>query len=319
MHFLSLREESVIITAQIHKLDTVQITYGLWEIRKDVVSYLFQNGVPNTTGSATRRICADKHVSNTFLEFVGLPVLPIMECTDDTFGESIAFLQKHTCVVVKPANGSKGEGITTNVSTESELRSAYAFAKDSKETAVLLQKQFFASDYRLLVIGKKKVFGIKRIPPFVSGDGVHTIQELVERENARRTNHKGLNPIAVSEDSIHFLHTQQKNMQTVLEDGIRQPLSCIANMSQGGITEDVTEFVHNDIKKQVIQLAQRLDTDVLGIDILSNDIAQNKEYYYLELNSAPGFFLHEHPIKGNAHYPAEYLLSYLFDFPLISV
>jgi cyanophycin synthetase len=41
-------------------------------------------------------------------------------------------------------------------------------------------------DFRLLVVGNKLVAAARRDPPHVIGDGVHTVRELVDRQQPIR-------------------------------------------------------------------------------------------------------------------------------------
>ena len=76
-------------------------------------------------------------------------------------------------VVVKPQDGNQGKGVIVNLTTESQVRTAYAEAfKVSDE--VLVERYLLGQDHRILVVGNKLIAAARREPPMVIGDGVHT-------------------------------------------------------------------------------------------------------------------------------------------------
>jgi D-alanine-D-alanine ligase-like ATP-grasp enzyme len=55
---------------------------------------------------------------------------------------------------------------------------AFSFAD-----TIIIQKFIPGDEQRILVIGDKVVYGIKRVPAHIIGDGKHTIEELITIEN----------------------------------------------------------------------------------------------------------------------------------------
>src|SRR5690606_34403647 len=73
-------------------------------------------------------------------------------------------------------------GVTVNVATREQLEGAYASA--AEHGAVMVERYLPGSDYRLLVVGRRLVAAARRDPPQVLGNGLHTVQELVDQVNA---------------------------------------------------------------------------------------------------------------------------------------
>jgi len=82
-------------------------------------------------------------------------------------------------IVIKPNRTNFGIGITfVNAQDKKGYKSALkeAFLHD---TSVLVEEYHRGEEYRFLVIGGKVHGVVKRIPANITGDGIHTIKELV--------------------------------------------------------------------------------------------------------------------------------------------
>src|SRR3546814_13702994 len=82
-------------------------------------------------------------------------------------------------LVVKPARGEQGQGITVGVTTEPELEDAIELA-GAHCADVLLEERCEGEDLRIIVIGGSVVAAAVRIPATVVGTGSHTIRDLIQ-------------------------------------------------------------------------------------------------------------------------------------------
>ncbi|MFN7343214.1 MAG: cyanophycin synthetase, partial [bacterium] len=85
-------------------------------------------------------------------------------------------------VVIKPRDGQQGKGVAANVQSREGVLAAYAAAHEISPN-IMVERYLPGQDYRLLVIGGQLVAAARREPPHVIGDGLHTIQELVDEIN----------------------------------------------------------------------------------------------------------------------------------------
>ena len=85
-------------------------------------------------------------------------------------------------VVIKPHDGHHGKGVTTGINDEKDLREAFARAKEISDK-VIVEKSYTGNDYRMLVVDGRLVAAAMREPAAVTGDGEHTIEELIAIEN----------------------------------------------------------------------------------------------------------------------------------------
>lgn len=124
-----------------------------------------------TTAVAMSR-CDDKAVTRRLMLKAGLKV-PAQKVAG-TAEENKDFLKEHGSIVVKPARGEQGKGITVDVTTEEEVAKAVAEARNHAET-VLLEQFFQGDDLRIIVIDYRVVAAAIRRPAEVTGTGEHTV------------------------------------------------------------------------------------------------------------------------------------------------
>jgi cyanophycin synthetase len=214
-------------------------------------------------------------------------------------------------VVVKPVAGHKGQGVTTNIRSEAEVRKAFRVALESIEEGgfdgVIVQQQIEGTDHRLLAVKGRFVAALQRVPAYVDGDGKHTIGELIKLENdtpARLDNARSpLCKIKVDDDLVDYLDKQGLAVNSVPGKGKRVTLRRVANISAGGVSINVTERIHPANVRLVEDIASNFNVTCMGIDVLARDIARpwtEGDFGIIEINAGPGVFMHLAPALGGS-------------------
>lgn len=147
--------------------------------------HALQSSFPETSSLSGRFVSERKPLTNSIARSLGVPVPE--SCTVEGADEPAALhlLERYRTVVVKPTDGSHGQGVTVGVTTAAQLLAAIQCAKQSTHKGrVLVQEQVRGDDVRALVIGRKFVAALHRVPAQVTGDGRHTLRELIEADNA---------------------------------------------------------------------------------------------------------------------------------------
>ena len=86
-------------------------------------------------------------------------------------------------VVLKPEFGSKGRDVILKIKTDKELVDSYQkLTKKYKD--IIIEKYYEGDDYRVCVINNKVVAVSKRIPPYIIGDGIKSINQLINDLNS---------------------------------------------------------------------------------------------------------------------------------------
>lgn len=221
-------------------------------------------------------------------------------------------------LVVKPASGHHGDGITMNVHTAKEIRSAVRVAQ-VVDSAVMVERQIPGRAYRLLVVGDQMVAAAERIPPSVTGDGVHSLRMLIDRLNQdpRRGMGHSFPMTRVDVDPALMIHLAQQDLtlESIPEDGVTVTLRAAANLSSGAFSRDVTDDVHADLARDAVRAAQVVGLDVAGVDIVTpslNASLREAGGAIVEVNAAPGIRMHEQPAWGMPRRVGDAIVRHLF-------
>lgn len=213
-------------------------------------------------------------------------------------------------IAVKPVSGHKGEGVTADVRDDEELEAAFdrAVASIPEEQAVriIVEKSIAGSDFRILCVNGRFVAAMERQPASVTGDGQSTISELISDANRSPdrsdTPTSPLGKIKVDDAMEMYLIEQGLTLDSVLEEGQTVYLRKVANLSAGGLSIDATPTIHPDIVILAQDIAQYFRLTCLGIDVIARDLSRSWKdgsFGILEINSAPGIYMHLKPAIGD--------------------
>lgn len=262
-------------------------------------------------------IAGNKEHTKQFLESANIPVPQghITSYQDDL--EKIAAKLGYP-LVTKPFNGNQGRNVTCGISNFEELLNGFLHAKEISRS-VIIEKQIVGNDFRLLVIGGKFTAAALRLPASVTGDGIHTIQELVELENQnpqRGNGHENvLTKISLDSATELYLLQQGLTLESVPEVNQQLFLKSTANLSTGGTAEDVTDLIHPENRKLAEKVARVIGLDICGIDVVSSDISvplTENNAAVIEVNAAPGLRMHAFPSKGNSREVGKPIVDLMF-------
>ena len=264
-------------------------------------------------------IAQDKSLTNRLLNSAGLPV-PRSEVVDSADAAVVAARRMGYPCVVKPLDGNHGRGVHLDLRTEEAVRAAYAGARrESRAGDVVVETYVTGNDYRVLVIGGHVAAVAERVPASVTGDGEHTIRELVDtanRDPRRGIGHeKVLTRIKVDAAAEELVRAQGFELDSVLPAGAWIKLALTGNMSTGGTSIDRTLEAHPDNAEIAETAARVIGLDIAGIDLIAPDIAQpirETGGAIVEVNAAPGFRMHTHPTEGEPQYVARPVIDSLF-------
>ncbi len=242
------------------------------------------------TSAVAMSRCQDKYVTHRCLSRAGLktPFFRLASQQD----ANMAFLDEHRCLVVKPAIGEQGKGITVGVTTEQELDQALMTARQYGER-ILLESFHPGEDLRVLVIGYEVVAAAVRRPPQIIGDGSHNVATLIEKQSRRRMAATGgESSIPVDQQTEKFLADQQLSLESVLESGRIVTVRKTANLHTGGTIHDVTSQLHQELVAAAEQAARQLEIPVVGLDFMVKAPDQ-ADYVIIEANERAGLANHE--------------------------
>lgn len=295
---------------RLNRHSLVQLGYGVNQRR-------IRATIASTTGSIAVDIACDKEETKNLLEAAEIPV-PKGRIVYTEEGLDAAIESVKYPIVTKPVDGNHGKGATTNIrNREDALKGLEAAKKYSR--GVIVEKFITGLDHRVLVINYKFVAAAIRKPAAVTGDGKHTIQELIDLTNLdprRGFGHeKTLTSIKVDDFTLDILQKNKLTLESVLPAGEELWLKPTANLSTGGTATDVTDFVHPDNIFMCERIARIIGLDICGIDIMAESLSEpitNNGGAILEVNAAPGFRMHIDPAEGLPRNVAEPVIDMLY-------
>jgi len=309
----SIVEEAVkrkIPYIRLNRRSLVQLGYGANQHR-------IQATIASTTSSIAVELACDKEETKNLLEASEIPV-PKGRIVYNEEDLKAAIDKIGYPIVTKPVDGNHGKGATTNIRTWEEAIEALGAAKKYSR-AVICEKFITGRDFRVLVINYKFVAAALRTPAAVVGDGVHTIQELIDivnKDPRRGYGHeKVLTSIKIDDFTMNILSKKGMTLETVLPAKEELWLKPTANLSTGGTATDVTEFVHPSNVFMCERIARIIGLDICGIDIMAEDLSvpiTENGGAVLEVNAAPGFRMHLDPTEGIPRNVAEPVIDMLY-------
>ena len=280
-------------------VEVIDAEGGFLRLRHGGRSVVTRESLSEMTSGVAVALCDDKRVTRRVLGAAGLPIPAGTELAgahDADRGLAEAFLEQHGRVVVKPARGEQGAGITCNVADAAALHEAIDLAA-TVAPDVVLEEHVDGDDLRILVIDGRVVAAAVRRPPEVVGTGEHSIEELIRRLSRRRAAQTdGEAEIPLDEVTADVVADAGHDLDDVLPAGERLRVRDTANLHTGGTLHDVTEDLHPDLVGIGVRVASTLDIPVVGVDLLVDDAADPTTAVVVEANERPGLANHEpHP------------------------
>ena len=295
---------------RLNRHSLVQLGYGVNQCR-------VQATIASTTSSIAVEIACDKEETKNLLEAAEISV-PSGRIIYDEEDLQNTINKIGYPIVTKPVNGNHGKGATTNIRNWEDAVAGLKAAKVYGR-AVICEKFITGRDFRVLVINYKFVAAALRTPAAVTGDGKHTIQQLIDIVNTdprRGYGHeKVLTAIKIDDFTMDMLAKKDYTLDTVLKKNEELWLKPTANLSTGGTATDVTDFVHPTNVFMCERIARIIGLNICGIDIMADDLSvpiKENGGAVLEVNAAPGFRMHLDPTEGLPRNVAEPVIDMLY-------
>jgi GNAT-family acetyltransferase (TIGR03103 family) len=242
-----------------------------------------------TTAIAMSR-CDDKRVTRRVLAEAGLSVPRGRTASGDEADAS--FLTEAGAVVVKPARGEQGQGITVGVTDPEALVRAVDVARQFS-SEVLIEELSRGEDLRVLVIDYQVVAAAVRRPASVTGDGVHDVRTLIHRQSRRRmAATDGESKIPLDATTEEVVRDAGWSLDDVLPQGEQLAVRRTANLHTGGTIHDVTPVLHPDLAAACVAAAQAIAIPLTGLDLLVPS-PDGPDHVFIEANERPGLANHE--------------------------
>ncbi len=291
-------------------MQTIQKKIHQW------ISEKFMDGCSSYNDLAVRRSCRSKAQAREVFANNHVPHAKGLIFFNPL--KAISFAQQHGFpLVIKPNVSGFSRGSHFPIKNYRELWKAIFLAKLWWPTTVV-EQYLLGNNYRVVVVkGSPDATGdsakgeimsvIERFSPHVLGDGVLTIEQLIDQENGIREA-MGLfpviHPLSKGPVTKKFIAKKGYHLNTVPPAGEVVTLFYRISLAPGGIVTVIDQQTIPQVNKDLfIDVLAMFDANILGIDVI---MQQGIEHAYdeqkcilLEVNSRPYLKMHDYPRFGN--------------------
>ncbi len=252
-------------------------------VRPDGKELRIASSTPPTTNVFALRLADSKLASYNLLQQIDIPQPEtiVLHSSED----AKQLLEKYSTIVIKPVDGAHGRGVTTGITQPNQIEPAIQKAVMASPTAkfAIAQPQLPADalELRVICINYKFIEAIARIPAHVTGDGKHSLIELIDLENTtlRTDPYKSDLSYIDRPMALNFLGERQNEIPAAGEK-VRVVASC--NLGQGGTAEDYSASVSDEMKAMAEKIALAAQLPVIGIDFYGDQV--------IEFNACPSLY-----------------------------
>ncbi|WP_414732202.1 bifunctional glutamate--cysteine ligase GshA/glutathione synthetase GshB [Acetobacterium carbinolicum] len=269
--------------------------------RREYVKQATKTSVDNYI---TPLLMENKVVTKKILQENGLPVPNGEEFF--SFVEAKKKLIKYVGrnVVIKPKSTNFGLGISIfdQGGTLDELLKGARIAFEQDNT-ILIEDYLPGLEYRFLTMGDEVVAVLHRRPANVVGDGVSSIQQLIDKKNQHPYRGDGqtspLKKIVLDDQSLMYLNKQGLTSQSIPKSNEMIFLRGNSNISTGGDSIDFTQKMHPYFSEIALKAVRAFGAKFCGIDIILEDYCNpDSSFGIIELNFNPMIVMHAYPFEG---------------------
>lgn len=264
-------------------------------------------------------LAMNKEMTKQILTNKGIPVPEGREFSQDATDEQILQYANELGypVVIKPTDGSFGRGVMSDLTSEEEFKHALDYVRNElDEKNIIVEKHIDGNDYRLYVVGDEVVGAILRIPPNVTGDGINSIDALIDIENRER----GLNPrlattlIQINKELVDYIGRSGYTLESIPDKGEIIYLSDKSNISIGGDPIDVLDELSAEMKQLAVDGLHAIPGLTHGaVDLMIEIADDGQEHgYIIELNPTAQLGGILFPLKGKPRDVPKAIIDYYF-------
>jgi cyanophycin synthetase len=265
------------------------------------------------TSAIAEGISRDKDLTKKLLAMCGVPI-PEGQVVDSPAAAWAAAQEIGLPVCLKPSNGNRARGVSLDLSTQSEIETAYDIAL-AQGRDVIVERFVRGSEHRLLVVGDRMIAACRGEGASVTGDGQHTVRELVELQinsDPRRgsVGNVPLELVVLADNSPEVLELARQGMTV---DSVPAVGQSVLVKRTGNMTTDITDEVHPEVVAQAVLAARVVGLDIAGVDVVANDIGQplGTQGVVVEVNAGPSLLMHLNPAEGQPRLVGQAIAEHL--------
>jgi cyanophycin synthetase len=271
-----------------------RVAAKIFQIGHGARSRWLDSSFTDATSSLGVALARDKAAAARVLRQAGIPVPDHIVVHDETQAVAAAERLGYP-VVVKPMDKDGGRGVFAGLKSPDKVRKGFAEAREYSEN-LLVETFIEGRDYRMVVLHGRLIFAAERIPGGVTGDGVSTVRQLLDRQNSEPPPHLGgqgtLYKLIFDQEAADLLAERGMDETSVPAADLRVRLRSAANVASGGSVRAVFDQVHPDNARLAERAVRALRLDIAGVDLLIPDIGRSwmeTGAGVCEVNAQPNF------------------------------
>lgn len=273
--------------------------------------YLIRRGqiVNSYNNRLALKMCRQKDVTSRYLIGKGFPSPENATFYSGEENRAWNWAKEILPIVLKPVDGALGDMVYVNINDKDEFIDLFQQVV-KKYNRVLVEKFCKGNDHRILVVKNKVVGIITRVPARVFGNGINTIEQLLNQKNNSRKKHPVLKQIKVDDDILMNLEKFNYMLDSIPEKDEIVYLKNNANISDGADSYEVMDQVSDDL----IEMAQNAIKSIPGLNVCGMDmlIDEKNVGHIIELNGNPMLDVHHYTTCGNGVDVAKTVVQAMF-------
>ena len=235
-------------------------------------SRIFNSSITDEESSIGVSLAKSKVDTNRLLKMSGIPVAE--QARVRTVDDAIRFAGRVGYLVVrKPESEEQGRGVCTFLQTQFELTQTFQ-KLIKKYRHLIIERHYFGDGYRVYVLNNQVVRVRKLEAAHVVGDGILSIQQLIDKENSadeRNSISASIKKIVVDDDVKEMLQKQNLDLQDIPMAGTKVLLASTTNLSRGGKSTDFFESLHPENRRLCEEATKTIGLYCGGVDLISPD------------------------------------------------
>ncbi len=231
-------------------------------------------------------------------------------------GAAFAFDRLTPPLVAKPRLSSRGRHAHVQIHTREQSINAFRSARQLCPW-VMIEEELEGDVYRALLVEGKLIAVARRNYPQVTGDGTHTLRQLVDIENTQAYRAGSVfHPIPTDGLTSRYLNLCQRDWDDIPSTGEKVILDRGVIRERGGLTHDCTDHVDRENARLFVRIARIVNDPLIGIDFIIKDMTrpwfEQKRSGVIELNALPYIDLHHYCISGTPRNAAAAIWDMIF-------
>jgi len=308
--------QAIARAAQNRKIPQIRLNAGnLVQLGYGAAQRRIWTAETDRTSAIAEGISKDKDLTKQLLSTCGIPV-PEGQIVESPAQAWEAAQEIGTPVCVKPGDGNRARGVSLDLREQADIEAAYAIALE-QGSEVIVEKFIEGLEHRLLVVGERLVAASRGETASVTGDGRHTVRELVTLQinSDPRRGSDGSLPLEIVRLRQGSPEMLELKRQGLTPESVPEAGRAVLVKRTGNMTTDITDIVHPDVAALAILAAKVVGLDIAGVDVVTPDITQPLHKVggvVVEVNAGPSLLMHLNPAEGPSRDVGKAIVDHLF-------